>query len=156
MHKHIYTTETFIDKARALYGDTYDYSNVDYRGSILKVQIRCPIHGSFMKSPNNHISGKQGCPKCSKNSRRHKHTLVLARVYKDKASYDGCTFPIRKIYHNKRQYIFATRALERVLWHNGAHVSPQAKILCSKIYGYVETLQLLKHSDVQYFIDFIK
>lgn len=63
-----YTTEEFINKAKEIHGDKYDYSKVVYVTCNIKVEIICPIHGSFFKTPYNHISGK-GCPSCinSKN-----------------------------------------------------------------------------------------
>lgn len=57
------TTAAFIEKARAVHGDKYDYSTTDYRTSTTNVDIVCPEHGTFSQSPNNHLKGK-GCPKC--------------------------------------------------------------------------------------------
>ena len=59
------TTETFIEKAREVHGDLYDYSKVKYINKRTKVTITCPIHGDFEQCANNHIRG-QGCPKCGK------------------------------------------------------------------------------------------
>ena len=53
----------FVEKAKAVHGDKYDYSLVDYKNSYTKVKIICPVHGIFEQQPNNHLSGK-GCPKC--------------------------------------------------------------------------------------------
>lgn len=41
------TTEQFIEKARLVHGDKYDYSKVEYINSDTKVCIVCPIHGEF-------------------------------------------------------------------------------------------------------------
>lgn len=57
------TTEEFIKKATAIHGDTYDYSEVDYQKTDLKVKIYCPKHGYFLLRPNDHLSG-YGCQKC--------------------------------------------------------------------------------------------
>ena len=153
-----YTTEMFIERARRVHGDVYDYTDVEYRGSALKVWIRCPKHGSFLKSPNAHVSGKQGCPKCGQESLRisRKTSDPIARIYKNKAIFDGCSFPIRKIVHNNRSYIFSIKALERVLWQGDAYVSQQAEKLCAKIYGYLDTATILRHSTVQELITFIE
>lgn len=43
------TTEQFIEEARAIHGDKYDYSKVEYVNSRTKVCIICPIHGEFFK-----------------------------------------------------------------------------------------------------------
>lgn len=58
------TLETFINKAKSKHGDKYNYSNVIYVKSNIKVKIICSKHGIFEIQPNNHIQG-QGCPKCS-------------------------------------------------------------------------------------------
>ena len=55
--------EEFIKKAQAKYGNTYDYSKVEYVGNKDKVCISCPEHGDFWMTPNNHLRGHR-CPKC--------------------------------------------------------------------------------------------
>lgn len=60
-----YTTEEFIEKARQVHGNKYDYSKVNYQGCYQKVKIICPDHGPFWQTPAKHLSG-QKCPKCSK------------------------------------------------------------------------------------------
>lgn len=62
-------TSNFIEKARKIHGDKYNYSKVEYVNSKTKVCIICPEHGEFLKSPLNHIQCKQGCPICSKNNK---------------------------------------------------------------------------------------
>jgi hypothetical protein len=58
------TTEKFIEEAKRIHGDKYDYSRVEYKGNNRKVCIICPEHGEFWIKPNNHLSEKQGCPGC--------------------------------------------------------------------------------------------
>jgi len=60
------TTEEFIEKARELHGDRYDYSKVEYVGSHAKVEISCGEHGGFMQTPSNHTNktNPRGCPRC--------------------------------------------------------------------------------------------
>ena len=53
----------FIEKAKKIHGDKYDYSKVEYINSHTKVCIICPEHGEFWQTPNNHLHG-YGCPKC--------------------------------------------------------------------------------------------
>ena len=65
-YKNIYTTETWVEKARKVHNDKYDYSKVEYKNSHTKVCIICPNHGEFWQTPLNHICGKTMCPKCSK------------------------------------------------------------------------------------------
>lgn len=57
------TTEEFVERAKKIHGDKYDYSKVLYDGMEKKVCIICPIHGEFWQTPHNHL--KYGCFKCS-------------------------------------------------------------------------------------------
>ena len=58
------TTEEFIERARKVHGDKYDYSKVEYVNSKTKVCIICPVHGEFWMTPNMYLYGQE-CPKCS-------------------------------------------------------------------------------------------
>lgn len=57
------TTEKFIEKARLIHGDKYDYSLVNYINSRTKVKIICNEHGVFEQNPRGHLVG-QKCIKC--------------------------------------------------------------------------------------------
>lgn len=63
------TTEQFIAEAKAVHGDKYDYSKVEYKTNKDKVCIICPIHGEFWQAPSKHLS-KRGCPKCKAANRQ--------------------------------------------------------------------------------------
>lgn len=56
-------TSEFIEKAKALHGDKYNYDLTNYRGNKIKVKIICKFHKSFMQTPNDHLMGV-GCPQC--------------------------------------------------------------------------------------------
>ncbi len=60
------TTESFINDAKKVHGDRYDYSNVVYTGIHKPVCIVCPVHGEFYQAPNDHLRG-QGCPHCKQS-----------------------------------------------------------------------------------------
>ena len=69
------TAQEFIDRARAVHGDKYDYSFSVYRSSKTKVFIHCPEHGMFEQSPANHLSGA-GCPGCANKNRAESKKLT--------------------------------------------------------------------------------
>ena len=52
----------FINKSNLKYNYYYDYSKVDYINNDTKVEIICPVHGSFFQLPHNHL--KFPCRKC--------------------------------------------------------------------------------------------
>jgi len=60
-----YTQETFIEKAKEVHSDKYDYSEVVFKNVNTKVKIICPEHGMFEQLPYNHLKG-QGCRKCGR------------------------------------------------------------------------------------------
>lgn len=70
------TTKEFIERAIKTHGDTYDYSESDYKSAKDKVKIFCKVHGEFFDQlPTAHVYG-QGCPKCGfiKSSKRQSKT----------------------------------------------------------------------------------
>ncbi len=81
-------TKSFIEKARKVHGDKYDYSKVVYKKSHEKVCIICPEHGEFMQTPNNHLSG-QGCPACGGNLKLTTESFIkrAQEVHGDKYDY---------------------------------------------------------------------
>jgi len=58
------TTEQFIFKACQIHDNQYDYSQTKYIDAYEKIIIICSNHGKFKQSPHNHLSNKNGCPKC--------------------------------------------------------------------------------------------
>lgn len=57
-------TQQFIEKAKAVHSDKYDYSKAVYIHSKEKLVIICAKHGEFFQIPNAHLRG-QGCPVCA-------------------------------------------------------------------------------------------
>ena len=58
------TTDDWIEMAKKVHGNKYDYSKVNYKKNSEKVCIICPEHGEFWQVPYSHIGGC-GCPKCN-------------------------------------------------------------------------------------------
>lgn len=68
--------EEFIEKAKQVHGDKYDYSKVKYINNITKVIIICPEHGEFEQIPAGHLKG-HGCPKCNQSHLEREISLFL-------------------------------------------------------------------------------
>jgi hypothetical protein len=60
---HTSNTDEFIQKAKAIHGDKYDYSNTKYTKAIEEIEIICEKHGPFITTPNRHLCGN-GCTIC--------------------------------------------------------------------------------------------
>ena len=64
----VYDTTTFVNRAKEVHGDKYDYSKVEYTHSKKKVCIICPKHGEFWQTPTVHLKGGN-CPNCIKENK---------------------------------------------------------------------------------------
>ena len=71
--KFVSSKEEFLERARKVHGDRYDYDGVNYVNNRIKIKIVCPKHGEFWQRPDAHLSG-QGCPECSK--KRTKESII--------------------------------------------------------------------------------
>ena len=85
---HRKTNEQFIKEARAVHGNKYDYSKVEYKGTHTKVCIICPKHGEFWQTPRRHLEG-DGCPKCYGNAKLTTEEFIkrAKNVHGDKYDY---------------------------------------------------------------------
>lgn len=89
-----HTTESFIERAKRIHNNKYDYSLVEYKNGHAPVTIICPIHGTFTQIANSHLLQKAGCEKCSyirrgKNQRKSKTQFVTEaqEIHGDKYDY---------------------------------------------------------------------
>lgn len=69
-------TSEFVEKARKVHGNKYDYSIVNYVEATKKVQILCPAHGMFSQQPSAHLSGA-GCPSCLESHGEQRVAILL-------------------------------------------------------------------------------
>lgn len=72
------TTEQFVNDAKKVHGDKYDYSKVEYVNGLTEVCIICPIHGEFWQKPKVHLKGC-GCTECGKHKSKQKGTIKTRR-----------------------------------------------------------------------------
>lgn len=80
-------TETFIKKARAIHGNKYDYSKVEYVNNSTKICIICPDHGEFWQKPNAHLNGN-GCPICNGGTKSNLETFIRKANIKHNNKFD--------------------------------------------------------------------
>ena len=77
-------TEKFIERAKSVHGNRYDYSEVNYITNRKKVKIICGHHGSFLQSPNTHVEGYGGCPICAKIMSSYRKDLTNGEIESSK------------------------------------------------------------------------
>ena len=77
--RHRVSTNDFIEKAKIIHGDKYDYRKVSYKHHAKKVRIICYEHGEFQQRPNDHLCGK-GCRSCNKSKGENLVADFLSRL----------------------------------------------------------------------------
>jgi hypothetical protein len=92
-------TEYFIERAKKIHNDKYNYSCVDYQNIKTNVSIICKIHGPFLQKPHNHLAGK-GCRICGNNNIKKKLTKNTEKFVKDATIIHG-----QKYDYSKSNYI---------------------------------------------------
>jgi hypothetical protein len=93
---HKLTQDEFMEKAKKVHGDKYDYSQTEYINARTNIRVVCPIHGEFITNPFTHLR-KCGCPKCGKkyDKKQHSDKKFLKNRFIEKAN---------KIHNNKYNY----------------------------------------------------
>ena len=79
------TTQVFIERAKKVHGNKYDYSKVNYINSITPITIICPKHGEFQQKSSEHLIN-HGCQKCAE-SRLEEEIRILLEENKIKYVY---------------------------------------------------------------------
>ena len=101
-----------IEQAKKIHNKFYDYSLViaNEPASVRhKTQIICPKHGVFEMSLDNHVGGKQKCPKCSGvyQYKNDEFISICKEIHKDKnydfsqIDYKNCKEKVKVICHEK-------------------------------------------------------
>lgn len=76
------TTDNFIEHSSLVHNGKYTYENVEYSTVHEKVDITCPVHGSFSQKANDHLNNKMGCPKCGIGSSKYEE--IISKFLKEK------------------------------------------------------------------------
>lgn len=95
------TTEEFIEKAKSIHGELYDYSKVVYTRKDEYVTIICKIHGEFQQTPNNHYNSVIGCNQCKLDRNESKPVGDITKILNEwlvekEKRFDECrnTYPL--------------------------------------------------------------
>lgn len=117
--------EDFIEKAKGVHGNYYDYSQSVYETNNSKLIIICPEHGAFMQTPSSHCNDAQGCPQCGslqrgwnatswqKAQKGRKAILYIIELKGEAELFYkiGITFDLSKRYRTGMPYAWRTIAL---------------------------------------------
>jgi Zn finger protein HypA/HybF involved in hydrogenase expression len=99
------STEEFIDMAKTIHGDRFDYSKTIYVGWTIKTEITCKKHGSFFQTPNEHMRNR-GCPKCRYDTIAKARRLTTQEFIDKSNLIHDCKYDYSKVvYKSARQRV---------------------------------------------------
>jgi len=79
-----YDFSVFLEKAKEVHGDLYDYSKVKYVSTQNKIEVVCISHGTFIQRASSHLGGS-GCPTCFSDLRWETSPEIKTKLYIGKA-----------------------------------------------------------------------
>jgi superfamily II DNA or RNA helicase len=139
------TTDEFIQKAKEIHGDKYDYSLVDYIGNKNKVKIICPEHGEFEQTPAKHLINR-GCRKCGGSAKLTTDEFIkkAKEIHGDKYDY------------SKAEYIDTKTKIKIICPEHGEfkkspsnHLKGQGCSVCNG-HGWVKSFKISLINDLEY------
>jgi len=121
----------FIDEILNIFDVQYDFSKSALNGKN-KIEVICPIHGSFFQFPHNLLYG-HGCPQCGRQRSKEKKALTkeqfmrkARQVHNDFYNYDSV------IYVNSQQSIMITCPIHGNFWQkSNNHLNGQGCKRCA-------------------------
>lgn len=136
--KQVLKKERFVEKAKKIHNNKYDYSKVDYVNCKIKVCIVCPEHGEFWQTPDNHLQGR-GCPVCRYISSGRNNSLTQEEFIKRAKEIHGDRYDYSKVnYINNRTKVCIICSEHGEFWQEPTtHLDNKAGCpKCSKNYRY--------------------
>ncbi len=109
-----HSVERFILDARAAHGDKYNYSEVEYVNALSKVKIICPVHGTFLQKPANHVRGV-ACSKCSDIAAADKRRLTTEEFIERARDVHGTKYD-----YSKTEYMTSHEKVEIICPEHGS------------------------------------
>ena len=145
------TTEEFIEKAREIHGDKYDYSKVNYVNCRTKVCIICPEHGEFWQTPSNHLKG-YNCQKCSDITTSLKRQSTTEEFIEKAREIHGDRYDYSKInYSKKHDKICIICPKHGEFWQEGSkHLIGQGCPKCQNSVLEEKMMLFLENNNIKY------
>jgi Zn finger protein HypA/HybF involved in hydrogenase expression len=140
------TNIEFIERAKNIHENKYDYSIVNYIDNSTKIKIICPEHGIFEQKPKDHLNG-QGCPKCAKKYKPTSDEFIqnVNKIHNNKYDYSLVNYVGNKI---KIDIICPKHGIFSQTPHN--HIYGQGCPKCKQPKGEIKINQFLIKNNLNY------
>jgi len=128
------TTKEFIERARIIHGERYDYSKVEYTTYKSKIIIICPIHGAFWQTPCRHLEG-YNCLRCACETSQIINTSTLNEFINKVTKIHGDKYDYSKVkYVNNKTKVCIICSEHGEFWQTpSGHLNGNGCIECAKI-----------------------
>lgn len=148
--------ETFIESSVVIFGETYDYSKVEYIDSHTKVELICKEHNSFFMCPKEHINQKQGCPKCGKVSMSNKHRKDIDLLISQFKELNGDLYDYSKVEYknNNTKVEIICKEHGSFLQSSKSHINGNGCPKCSLSKGERKIMLYLDKMNIEYISEF--
>jgi len=156
------TLNEFKEKSNHVHNFKYNYDKSIYINAITKIEIICYLHGSFFQNPNDHISDRNGCPKCKSekigNLKRKSIDILIKsfnKIHNFKYNYDKIEYK-----NNQSKIIITCHDHGDFQQSAGKHLLGQGCPICHnyfssgelKVKEYLDSLQI-KYEQQKWFAE---
>ena len=133
-NKNRLTQDEFIERAKKLYGDKYDYSKVEYKNFATPVIIICKKHGEFKVKPGRFLEG-HSCKKCGIEKVADSKRLTTEEFIKKAKEKHGDKYDYSKtVYVNNRTKVCVIcKEHGEFFTYPSSHLSGAGCKICSRI-----------------------
>ena len=141
-------TEEFIEKAKKIHKNKYDYSKVRYTNTYGEVEIICPKHGEFIQIANTHLTN-HGCPRCAIETRASIATLTTEEFIQKSIKIHGNKYNYSKVnYKNSSTKVEIICPEHGNFWQQpNAHSRGQGCPNCKTYVGCYNTTTAKRHKN---------
>ena len=120
------TQEQFLQKAKAVHGDKYDFSKAVYTVGNNKVCVICPTHGEFLIAARNLLSGA-GCRACARAPKYNTESFIAKaqKIHGDTYDYSLVKYTRMKDKVDiicKKHGVFSQQAVKHILRKHGCPI----------------------------------
>lgn len=151
------TKDAFIEKARKIHGDKYDYSLMNYTDRKTPIKMIChnvdevtkTEHGEFWQKPSDHLSGC-GCPRCS-NKFYYSVSEYIEKaniVHNNKYDYSKLPQEFKEYSKNKITIICPTHGEFKVRPYN--HIHGSGCPICNESHLEKDVAKVLSENKIEY------
>jgi very-short-patch-repair endonuclease len=136
--------EKFISEIQEMFGNNYDYTQINYQNANTPIKIICPEHGECLKTPKTILQNKMICYKCKYMDNR-KFIMEANEVHDNFYTYDKVEY----IWCHKKIIITCPKHGD-FLQEPRTHLSGHGCPVCKMSYGERFLIKYFKQHEIPF------